>query len=59
MQLLLDAVIDYLPSPEERPLVEAVMPDKKDKTVQLSPDPKGPLCALAFKVRLHLTIQFY
>jgi elongation factor G len=54
VQLLLDAVIDYLPSPEERPLVEAVMPDNKDKTVQLSPDLKGPLCALAFKVVHHL-----
>lgn len=57
--MLLDAVIDYLPSPEERPLVEAVMPDNKDKTVQLTPDPKGPLCALAFKVRILANIGFY
>ncbi len=50
VQLLLDAVIDYLPSPAERPPVVGSAPkDKERRQVERRPDPKEPLAALAFK----------
>ncbi len=50
VQLLLDAVVDYLPSPTEKPEVTGT--DPKDKNVPLSRphDPKAPFAALVFKV---------
>lgn len=48
VQLLLDAVTDYLPSPLDRPAVEGTNPKTKE-TVIRKPDPKEPLAALAFK----------
>jgi len=50
VQLLLDAVIDYLPSPEEVPPVFAEIPGKEEK-LELHPDSSGPLAALSFKVQ--------
>jgi elongation factor G len=50
IQLLLDAVVDYLPSPAERPPVTGLVPKSKEKaTVQRSPDPTEPFSCLAFK----------
>jgi elongation factor G len=50
VQLLLDAVVEYLPSPAERPPVSGVVPkDKEKKIVERRADPKEPLSALAFK----------
>jgi elongation factor G len=50
IQLLLDAVVDYLPSPAERPPVTGLVPKSKEKaTVQRRPDPKEPFSCLAFK----------
>jgi len=49
VQLLLDAVIDYLPSPLEVKPIEGEDPDTGD-IVNYKPDPDGPLCALAFKI---------
>src|SRR5581483_9587458 len=48
IQLLLDGVIDYLPSPAERPPVQAIVPKTKEKK-EFKPDPKEPLTGLAFK----------
>ena len=48
IQPLLDAVTDLLPSPLDLPPVAAHDPDGKE--LLLPCDPKGPLCALAFKV---------
>lgn len=49
VQLLLDAVVDYLPSPLDVPPVKGV-----DATtgaeISRSADPKGPFAALAFKI---------
>lgn len=49
VHLLLDAVIDYLPSPEDVPPVEGVDPDTGEPVLR-SPDEGGPMAALAFKV---------
>ncbi len=48
VQLLLDAVIDYLPSPIDRPPVLGTTDDKKE--VQIVSDPKGTFYALVFKI---------
>ena len=48
VQLLLDLVVDCLPSPLDRPPVEGLHPKTKD-LVTRKPDPKEPLSALAFK----------
>src|SRR5262245_45116500 len=45
---LLDMVVDFLPSPTDRPPVEGTVPKTKEKALR-SPDPKEPLAALAFK----------
>jgi elongation factor G len=49
VQPLLDGVIDYLPSPLERPPVVGVTPDGEE--IALEADENGPLAALAFKVQ--------
>ena len=49
MQLLLDAVVDYLPSPGDRPPVSGLVPKSKEKKVERKPDPKEPFSGLAFK----------
>lgn len=49
VQLLLDAVIDYLPSPLEVRAIEGVVPGTEDVQIR-DPDPDGPLSALAFKI---------
>jgi elongation factor G len=53
VQPLLDAVIDYLPSPLEVPPVEGVEPDKADangKAAVRRPSDDEPFAALAFKI---------
>ena len=49
VQKLLDAVVDYLPSPLDVPPVTGINP-KNDEEVSLPADPKGPFAALVFKV---------
>ncbi|MFQ5472438.1 MAG: elongation factor G, partial [Dehalococcoidia bacterium] len=49
VQPLLDAIIDYLPSPNEVPPVEGVEPKTGEK-IQRAPDDDEPFSALAFKV---------
>ncbi len=48
IKLLLDAVIDYLPSPLDIPSITGT--DKDGKEVERHPDDKQPFSALAFKV---------
>ena len=49
VQLLLDAVIDYLPSPLEVPAIKGKVEDSED-TIEFPADPEGKLAALAFKI---------
>jgi len=48
VQLLLDAVVEYLPSPDELPPVKGLA--SKGEEVERHPDDNEPLSALAFKV---------
>jgi elongation factor G len=50
IQPLLDAVVDYLPSPLEIPAPLAGHPQSEAPPEAVACDPAGPLCALAFKV---------
>ncbi len=49
VQPILDAVIDYLPSPLDVPPVQATSLDT-DELIELHPDDSGPLAALVFKI---------
>jgi len=49
VQLVLDAVIDYLPSPLDIPAIEGVNPDTEEKDIRHASDSE-PFSALAFKV---------
>ena len=51
IQPILDAVINYLPSPEDIPPVKGINPVSKKEEVRYSSD-KEPLAALAFKIML-------
>lgn len=50
VQPLLDAVIDYLPSPEDRGSVKGHEPSAPEKIIECPPKRKAPFCALAFKI---------
>ncbi len=50
IQLLLDAVVDYLPSPTDLGAVIAHDPDDEERTLQLHPTSNEPFAALAFKL---------
>jgi elongation factor G len=49
VQMLLDAIVNYLPSPVDVPPVEGISPDGK-KTLQRKASDSEPFSALAFKV---------
>jgi len=49
VQTLLDAVVDYLPSPVEVPAIKGVLPDTEEAAERPSSDDE-PFAALAFKV---------
>ncbi|MGD9511906.1 MAG: elongation factor G [Geminicoccaceae bacterium] len=49
VQPLLDAVVDFLPSPLEVPPTEGVVPGT-DQSVERKPDDKDPTAGLAFKI---------
>ncbi len=48
VQLLLDAVVDFLPSPLDRPPVQGIVPKTKEKG-ERRPDATEPFSCLAFK----------
>jgi len=49
VQMLLDAIIDYLPSPQDVPKVKAIQVATNEE-IELTADAKGAFCALAFKI---------
>jgi elongation factor G len=50
IQTLLDAVIDYLPSPLDKPPIEGIDPDDPSHILVRKPEDDEPLAALAFKI---------
>jgi elongation factor G len=50
VQVLLDAVIDYLPSPADVPAVQATDPKNGDAIIELPAEDGAPLSALVFKI---------
>jgi elongation factor G len=50
VQQLLDAVVDYLPSPLDVPPVTGHVPHHDDTPLQREPDDDAPFAALAFKI---------
>jgi elongation factor G len=50
VQLLLDAVVNFLPSPLDIPPVKGLHPKDETKVEERKPDDKEPFAALAFKI---------
>ncbi|MDP4092392.1 MAG: elongation factor G [Bacillota bacterium] len=50
VQQLLNAVIDYMPSPLDVPPIKGVSPDDADEELERPADDDGPFSALAFKI---------
>ncbi|MDN4597358.1 elongation factor G [Leifsonia virtsii] len=53
VQPMLDAVIDYLPSPLDVPAIEAHNPRDEEEVIMRHADATEPFSALAFKVAVH------
>jgi elongation factor G len=53
VQPMLDAVVDYLPSPLDVPAIEAHDPRDEEKVILRHADASEPFAALAFKVAVH------
>jgi elongation factor G len=49
-QILLDAVIDYLPSPVDIPPVQGTNADNEEEIIELPADDGAPMSALVFKI---------
>ncbi|NBI62982.1 elongation factor G [Clostridiales bacterium] len=49
VQMMLDAVVDYMPSPLDIPPIKGVVPGKEEEEERPADD-KGPFSALAFKI---------
>src|SRR5438034_398077 len=50
VQTLLDAVVDYLPSPVDKPPTEGTDPDHREKKLTRKPVDNEPFAALGFKI---------
>ena len=50
VQTLLDAVVDFLPSPLDIPAVKGIKPGKEESEVERKADDNAPLSMLAFKI---------
>ncbi len=50
IRLLLDAVVDYLPSPVDRGIIVGSDLDDREKAISRKPSSKEPFAALAFKI---------
>lgn len=50
VQMVLDAIVDYLPSPIEKSAMKGHDPDDKEKVIELKSDPNAPPVGLVFKI---------
>jgi len=50
VQKLMDGVVDYLPSPQDIPPVEGVLPEHEHERIRRGADDDEPFSALAFKI---------
>ena len=50
VQNLLDAVVDYLPSPLDIPAVKGTAVDNKEEVIERKPEDDAPFAALVFKI---------
>lgn len=50
VQTLLDAIVDYMPSPLDRPPIQGVDAIDITKQIERPSDDKAPFAALAFKI---------
>jgi elongation factor G len=50
VQPMLDAIVDFLPSPLDIPPVEGHEVGNEDEVIERAPDPAAPFSALAFKI---------
>ena len=50
VQPLLDCIVKWMPSPLDRGMIKGLDVDNPEKIIELKPDDKSPLAALAFKV---------
>ena len=50
VQPLLDAVVDFLPSPLDRGEIRGTAPGEEEKEIVRRPSPEEPMAALAFKI---------
>lgn len=50
IRLLLDAVVDYLPSPIDIGAIKGTHPEREGVEIELPPSDEGPFAALAFKI---------
>lgn len=53
VQPMLDAVVDYLPSPLDVESVQGTVPGKEDEVLSRKPSADEPFAALAFKIAVH------
>src|SRR5690606_36477552 len=53
VQPMLDAVVDYLPSPLDVPAITGMDPRDEEVSIDRHPDSTDPFAALAFKVAVH------
>jgi elongation factor G len=50
VQLLLDCIVDYLPSPLDIGAIKGTDTADEEKVITRNPDPKEPFCGLIFKI---------
>lgn len=50
VQMLLDAIVDLLPSPLDIPPVQGVSPDNEEEIILRHADDSEPMCGLVFKI---------
>jgi elongation factor G len=50
VQVMLDAVIDYLPSPADKPVIKASEPGNPENEFEIAAQDDAPLSALVFKI---------